>query len=131
MEHGEANWIYIVECQDNSYYVGTTNNVTRRLSDHIKGVGAVHIKHRGWSRLLQCWLLDDRSAAYRIEKYIKGLRKTAKEDIVANPEALELRIRKNLNWPIVIHIYETKIIEKMIVENYPELIEKFNFDQKN
>lgn len=97
MEDGKNNWIYIVECQDNSYYVGMTNNITRRLSDHIKGVGAVHVKQKGWKKLLQCWLiLDDQGAAYRIEKYIKGLRKTAKVDVVTNPEALEFENQEKL-----------------------------------
>jgi putative endonuclease len=29
--------VYILKCSDNSYYTGMTNNLDRRLSEHIEG----------------------------------------------------------------------------------------------
>ena len=34
----EIYYIYILLCKDNSYYVGLTNDLTRRLEDHNKGI---------------------------------------------------------------------------------------------
>ena len=33
-------WMYILECCDGSYYVGSTKNLERRLSEHHEGLGA-------------------------------------------------------------------------------------------
>ena len=31
-------FVYILKCSDNSYYVGVTNNIGRRLEEHNSGV---------------------------------------------------------------------------------------------
>ena len=33
-------WMYILECSDGSYYVGSTINLERRLWEHNEGLGA-------------------------------------------------------------------------------------------
>ena len=32
-------WMYIVECSDGSYYVGSTIDLERRIWEHNEGVG--------------------------------------------------------------------------------------------
>ena len=39
-------WTYIVECADGSYYVGSTTDLDRRLSQHNLGEGAAYTRHR-------------------------------------------------------------------------------------
>ncbi len=31
-------FVYILECRDNSYYVGFTNDLTRRMAEHTSGL---------------------------------------------------------------------------------------------
>ncbi len=36
-----TDWtLYILKCQDDSYYTGITNNLDKRLTDHANGKGA-------------------------------------------------------------------------------------------
>lgn len=37
--HGMA-YVYILECNDGSYYVGSTRNLERRTWEHREGIGA-------------------------------------------------------------------------------------------
>jgi putative endonuclease len=39
--------LYIIECEDGTYYTGTTNNVERRWQEHLEGTGSDYTrKHR-------------------------------------------------------------------------------------
>lgn len=126
MEKGEAFWIYIIECQDGSFYVGMTESIVNRLSSHLMGKGSLHVKHRKWRRLLQCWILfEDRTNVARVEKYIKTLTKTIKEEIVASPELLQQRITNNLKWPIKMRVVENFLVGRKVVESHPDLAPYF------
>ena len=35
-------WAYIIECADGSYYVGSTVDLERRISQHNLGLGATY-----------------------------------------------------------------------------------------
>ena len=37
-------WTYIVECKDGSYYVGSTVDLERRVSEHNLGLGAAYTR---------------------------------------------------------------------------------------
>ena len=39
-------WMYILECVDGSYYVGSTNDLQRRLLEHQKGRAARYTTRR-------------------------------------------------------------------------------------
>jgi predicted GIY-YIG superfamily endonuclease len=39
-------FMYIVECADRSYYVGSTRDLDRRLAEHNSGNGAEYTKRR-------------------------------------------------------------------------------------
>ena len=34
-------WIYILECKNGEYYVGSTTDVERRLEEHRLGLGVI------------------------------------------------------------------------------------------
>ncbi|MDH5680208.1 MAG: GIY-YIG nuclease family protein, partial [Spirochaetota bacterium] len=41
------NWlVYLLECADNSYYCGVTNDLNKRLTDHNSGKGAKYTRSR-------------------------------------------------------------------------------------
>ena len=39
-------YVYILKCSDNSYYIGSTKNLTLRIEEHKNGEGAEYTKHR-------------------------------------------------------------------------------------
>jgi len=39
-------WMYILECCDNSYYVGSTKDLKRRMSQHQDGIGSNYTSKR-------------------------------------------------------------------------------------
>lgn len=39
-------YMYILECSDGSYYTGSTNDIEKRLVQHLSGEGANHTKKR-------------------------------------------------------------------------------------
>lgn len=39
-------WMDILECADGSYYVGSTRNLERRISEHQQGLGAKYTSKR-------------------------------------------------------------------------------------
>src|SRR5689334_11941637 len=39
-------YMYILECADGSYYVGSTRNIDKRLDEHQRGLGAVYTRKR-------------------------------------------------------------------------------------
>lgn len=39
-------WMYIPECSDGSYYVGSTKNLERRMAEHLSGFGSRYTSGR-------------------------------------------------------------------------------------
>lgn len=122
----EAHWVYLILCEDGSYYTGMTKSVVRRFNEHLKGHGSVHIKYRRWVKLLQCWLIfGSRADAMRIERFIKNKGKDFRVLIGDDPTLLPKAIKAELNWAIQIRIVETQLVERKIIEAYPELTSFF------
>ena len=64
-------FMYIVECADRSYYVGSTWDIDRRVEQHNAGEGAVYTRSRRPVRLVyyeEFARIDD---AYRREKQVQ------------------------------------------------------------
>lgn len=86
-------WIYIMgSLSRNAVYVGVTDNLLRRVSEHRSNM------HGGFTKRYRCYLLmyfeeygDIRDAISR-EKEIKGWRRAKKEALIAtmNPERCDL-----------------------------------------
>ena len=39
-------WMYLLTCADDSFYIGSTVNLERRVKQHHQGLGANHTKKR-------------------------------------------------------------------------------------
>jgi putative endonuclease len=65
-------WVYILECSDGSFYVGSTTDIDRRLWQHQNGEGAAYTKRRRPVHLVWCLPFDRIDEAYRFEKRIQG-----------------------------------------------------------
>jgi putative endonuclease len=74
--------VYILKCNDNSYYTGITNNLKKRLDDHTNGKGAKYMRGRTPFDLVFSESHPDRSSASKRENEIKKLTKTEKEILI-------------------------------------------------
>ncbi len=67
-------WTYIVECADGSFYVGSTTDLERRISEHNLGLGAAYTRLRRRRPVRLVWAADFERVedAYLYEKRIQG-----------------------------------------------------------
>ncbi len=75
-------YMYILLCEDGSYYTGSSNNLEQRLKEHFVGEGANHTKKHKPVKLLyyeEFARIDD--AFYR-EKQVQGWSRKKKEALI-------------------------------------------------
>ncbi len=65
-------WVYIVECRDGSFYVGSTWDVERRVSQHNDGTGSAYTRYRRPVVLRWSAHFDKVEDAYAAEKHLQG-----------------------------------------------------------
>jgi putative endonuclease len=77
-ESMKTGYVYIVECSDQSFYTGVTNNVERRLCEHNTSKQTSYILNRKPIKLV--WVSDELEIqdAISLEKQIKGWRREKK-----------------------------------------------------
>ena len=66
-------YVYILECQDGSFYTGVTNNIDARMNSHAIGKGSKYVCKKGFKRLLRIKSCKDKSDACKCEYIIKRL----------------------------------------------------------
>ncbi|MEE9273545.1 MAG: GIY-YIG nuclease family protein [Robiginitomaculum sp.] len=74
--------VYIVHCQDGTYYTGITNDVDKRIATHNIGKGAKYTMARRPVRLVYTEAAQNRSEATKRERCIKRLNRTQKERLI-------------------------------------------------
>lgn len=89
------NYVYILLCNNNSYYTGYTTNIIRRYQEHVNGTAKCRFT-RAFKplKIARCWkVYGDKSIAMKVEKYIKSLNRKEKQYLIDYPYALlELRM---------------------------------------
>ncbi len=83
----EIYWVYILHCENNTYYTGYTTDIKKRYQSHINGNSKCKYT-RSFKPLCiaQCWKINsDKSFAMKIEAKIKKLSRSDKEKIIADP----------------------------------------------
>lgn len=68
-------YTYIVRCKDNSLYTGMTNNLDKRVNEHLSKSGAKYTKLHKATKLETAWKSKDKSLACKLEYQIKHLTK--------------------------------------------------------
>ena len=82
-------YTYILKCNDDSYYTGSTIDLARRLLQHQSGEGANHTKKRLPVALVYYEEYDRIDTAFYREKQIQGWSRKKKEALINNmPERL-------------------------------------------
>jgi len=78
-------YVYILECSDNSFYVGVTNDVGRRFIEHQSGI---HENSYTYSRrplkLIYCKQFIGPIKAIEYEKQLKGWSRAKKIALINN-----------------------------------------------
>ncbi len=76
-------YTYMVRCEDNSLYTGMTNNLEKRINEHLSKNGAKYTKSHNAIRLEIAWRSKNKSLACKLEYQIKNLTKQQKEKLIA------------------------------------------------
>jgi len=75
-------YMYILECKDGTYYVGSTNNLELRLAQHQNGEGANHTKKKLPIKLLFYEEFQRIDFAFYREKQVQGWSRKKKESLI-------------------------------------------------
>lgn len=74
-----AMWVvYILKCNDDSYYTGITNDIDRRVKEHISGKGSRYTRSHLPVELLDFVHVADRTTALRLEARVKRVPRAGK-----------------------------------------------------
>ena len=75
-------YVYIIECEDGSYYTGFTSNLMQRITDHRMNNGSKYTQKKGFKRLVYFETHTDEKVAKEREKQIKEAGRPYKKMIV-------------------------------------------------
>lgn len=80
-------YVYILKCQNGRYYVGQTNNLQRRLKQHVRGDGCKYTADFILDELIYHETISDRTQAVQREKQLKGWSRAKKEALIQNQKS--------------------------------------------
>ena len=74
-----SSWIlYLLECENGSYYAGITTSLERRFAEHVFGIGARYTRANPPRRVVAVMEFPDRASASRAEAKVKKLPRAEK-----------------------------------------------------
>lgn len=82
-------WVYILHCDNDSYYTGYTTDLDKRYRSHLNGTASKYTRSfKPVSMVFSLKIEGDKSLAMKIEYTIKKLSRVQKEKIIAYPSLL-------------------------------------------
>lgn len=76
------SFVYILQCNDNSFYTGWTNDLSKRLKTHNNGKASKYTRGRLPVKYIYIEKKEDRSSALKREFKIKQLTRKQKEKLI-------------------------------------------------
>jgi predicted GIY-YIG superfamily endonuclease len=76
-------WLYVLECRDGMLYVGHTDNLDERMSQHDAGTADSYTTRKRPLRLLFAQEFESRYEALSMERKIKGWSRAKKLAYIA------------------------------------------------
>lgn len=76
-------YVYILKCRDDSFYVGHTDNLDQRISNHSIGQGCSFTARRLPIKLVFVQEVESRDQAFVLERQIKNWSRAKKEALIA------------------------------------------------
>ncbi|WP_373599689.1 GIY-YIG nuclease family protein [Paraclostridium bifermentans] len=81
-------YTYILRCKDDTYYIGYTSDINRRMKEHKNGINSKYTRAKGFKNLEIYWESKTRSEAMKLECFLKKLTRVNKTKIIKNPDLL-------------------------------------------
>ena len=76
-------YVYVLECSDDSYYIGVSNNVEKRFHEHATGINRnCYTYTRRPLKLVFSEIFSDPNSAIAFEKKIKGWSRAKKKALI-------------------------------------------------
>lgn len=76
-------YVYILECSDNSYYIGVSNDAEKRFHEHSSGISRTGYNYtRRPLKLVFSQIFSDPNSAIAFEKKIKGWSRAKKKALI-------------------------------------------------
>ena len=75
-------FMYILQCADGSYYVGSTWDLEKRLWQHSQGLGAIYTVRRLPVKLVYSEEFDSIAIAFKREKQVQGWSRAKREALI-------------------------------------------------
>ena len=87
----DCYWVYILLCENNTYYTGYTNHLLKRYQSHVDGTSRCkYTRSFKPVEVAQYWVIRGTKAeAMKVERYIKTLSRAEKEELIVNPNLLD------------------------------------------
>ena len=79
-------YVYILICEDGSYYTGFTQDLKARLEKHLRGEGSRYTRMKRPERIVYVEWFKTRSEAMRREREIKRLTHKEKSLLISKRE---------------------------------------------
>ena len=83
------NYVYILECEDGSYYTGWTNDLKKRIKAHNDGKGAKYTKTRRPVELVYFEHFATKEEAMSREYHIKQLKRSQKQALIDGMDKID------------------------------------------
>lgn len=86
----QCYWVYMLLCENNTYYTGSTNNLEKRYQSHINGTGKCkYTRSFKPIKIAQSWEIPEgKVRALKLERAIKALSRLEKEKLITQPQLL-------------------------------------------
>lgn len=91
-------WVYILHCNNDTYYTGFTNHLINRFLAHRNGTSRCkYTRSFKPNSIAQSWyIIGDKALAMKVERYVKKLSRREKEKIIADPTLLDFCSREEI-----------------------------------
>ena len=90
-----TGYIYILKCNNDSYYTGSTIDLEKRLKEHNAGLGSNHTKKYLPVELVYYEIFQRIDEAFYREKQIQGWSRAKKEALINSKSDLLPELSKN------------------------------------
>jgi putative endonuclease len=91
-------YMYILQCSDATYYVGSTWDLERRLAEHSSGHGAAYTRRRRPVELVYCEEYGRIDEAYAREKQVQNWSRAKREALMCGDEEGLRQLAKKPKW---------------------------------
>ncbi len=95
-------YIYILRCEGDTLYTGIARDYRDRYEKHLAGTGAKYTRSRKPVRIERVWQTQGRSAASRVEYFLKKNSRKTKERFIGEDALFVERVLEKLDIDIEI-----------------------------